>query len=444
MRRILFASVAVLSVGMFVAVLWRASDADGQDFRLDVSSDGSDGIFDPPPPPTGRIEIDLAQAVSGPGIDWRTPSTNPDPESGLGGPGVYDPEKWAVVFKYESVHIRAGVRLTFLNHPTRAPVVWLVENDVIIDGQVDVSSEFRTFVSVLATEPGPGGFRGGFGNNVGSNLRSGGFGPGGGAREVEGRPWGGPGAYGEATPAEGGGAPYGDPQIVPLVGGSGAGGGKWQESRTEIYPGGAGGGAILIAAGGTIRIDGQLFANSTWSGGNNSAGSGGAIRLIASFVEGNGHLSASGQPSPAESSVGRIRVEAFEATLRQSTPPYSVGETTDPPLLWPPAGAPSLRIARVFSSTGERVDVSADPRASFQGFPNADASVTSEGPVTVEIDALNLPLGSRVTVRVVPKWSDDFTVDATFASGSAVASVWRAVFETPFGISAVQARADLP
>ena len=79
--------------------------------QLIVPSDGSDGTLDI----RTNTVIDLSNATTG--IWNQDNSTNP-------GNGVYDGSKWAVVFKYSSVNIASNVTVTFLNHPSHAPVVW--------------------------------------------------------------------------------------------------------------------------------------------------------------------------------------------------------------------------------------------------------------------------------------------------------------------------------
>src|SRR5580698_11171328 len=80
--------------------------------QLNVPSDGSDGALII----TTNTVIDLSQAVYG---VW---SAN---NSAAAGQGIYDSSQWAVVFKYSSVTICSNATLTFANHPTHAPVVWL-------------------------------------------------------------------------------------------------------------------------------------------------------------------------------------------------------------------------------------------------------------------------------------------------------------------------------
>ena len=171
---------------------------------LTIPGDGSDGALNI----TEDTVIDLSKAVTG---KWDQNN------AANAGHGVYDPEKWAIVFKYSSVNIAAetagvpsqlvGRTLRFTNHPSRAPVVWLVQGDVVINGIVSLRGEGTTRDSVLMLtprEPGPGGFRGGAFGPSGSGT---GYGPGG---QADGSPW---GAYLGS---------YGNPQIIPLIGGSGS------------------------------------------------------------------------------------------------------------------------------------------------------------------------------------------------------------------------------
>ena len=84
---------------------------------LSIPSDGSDGAFSPP----ASVEIDLSQATTG---NWDASN------AATPGKGRYDANKWAVVFKYSSVNTPAGVTVTFKNHPSYAPVIWLVSGSV--------------------------------------------------------------------------------------------------------------------------------------------------------------------------------------------------------------------------------------------------------------------------------------------------------------------------
>ena len=135
--------------------------------QLIIPSDGTDGTFSP----AANIEVDLSQAVTG---TWS------DPNGANAGKGIYDATKWAIVFKYASVNIPAGVTVTFKNHPSHAPVIWLVQGGVTIAGTVSVNG--KPGVSgpdaLTLTEPGPGGFRSAASGPAGYGS---GLGPGGGS-----------------------------------------------------------------------------------------------------------------------------------------------------------------------------------------------------------------------------------------------------------------------
>ena len=161
--------------------------------QLTIPSDGSDGAFNP----VANVEIDLSLATNNPAIIWS--SSN----AANAGKGIYDRDKWAVVFKYSSVNIPAGVTVTFKNHPSYAPVVWLVQGSVTIAGIVSVNGKNALTGpgAGTPTDPGPGGFRGGAAGPAGSGS---GLGPGGGNSVAN-------GFYASV---------YGNPQILPLIGGS--------------------------------------------------------------------------------------------------------------------------------------------------------------------------------------------------------------------------------
>jgi hypothetical protein len=430
MKLITFLTIllATAALGLFIFV--GGESKAGGPALLDVGSDGSDGDL----VVAANRTIDLSLAVPAP---WDTPSPVP-------GSGVYDAEKWAVVFKYSSVTINASRFLTFTNHPSRAPVVWLVAGDVIIAGTITLSGEGQTSPVTRPTEPGPGGFRGGLGHDTGSVIRSGGFGPGGGAREGSNN-GGGAGSHGTAGAGNGIGVTYGEEHLLQLLGGSGGAGGRFG-AATGLLPGAAGGGAILIAAGGTITVNGNVLAD----GGDNfynAGGSGGSIRLVARLVQGSGGLYARGGTGGFNSLAagkGIIRVEAFESTLTPHDPPYSFAFTGDPAQIWPPASAPRLRVTRVRNAAIGQVPAPADPRARLDAPLDADVIVTTSEPLVVEVAAENVPLDAAMSVRVVPRLVEDFVVPAAPIAGDATASTWAATFTAPHGISSVQARVDLP
>ncbi len=377
-----------------------------------VSSDGSDGTFSP----TSSVTIDLRAAVP---AAWDSP--------GLGN-GVYDKAKWAVVFKYASVNIPAGVTVTFKNHSANAPIVWLVQGDVNISGNVIVDGEGDRGDGGLSL-PGPGGFRGGSAI-LNSMPVSAGLGPGGGSVSNSGV-LAGDGSFGTVGFGSLAGPTYNTAQILPLVGGSGGAG-----SPAGLYPGrggGAGGGAILIASSGTITLNGTVSANGGLSIAY-SGGSGGAIRLIATAFAGIGTLSA----HPINTGgMGRIRVETnTNSWLGNSFPDASFDVPGTTAQIWPASTAPSLRIVQVGGQAAPD-----DPHASFDF---SDVTLANSGPVVVQIYATNVPLTWFVKLRMVPRRGDDLYTTATFVSGNDVASVWQATVNLPNGYAAMMALARAP
>src|SRR5690348_17104938 len=77
-------------------------------------ADGADGTLSFPNIARTNV-IDLSKVSTG---AWNgTPAT--------AGNGIYDPDKWAVVFRYSSVTIPPNAVVRFKNHVSRAPVIWL-------------------------------------------------------------------------------------------------------------------------------------------------------------------------------------------------------------------------------------------------------------------------------------------------------------------------------
>jgi hypothetical protein len=414
---------SVLGLGV---LLLGAGSAWGQ---LDVRSDGSDGAF----APQANVEVNLGAARTG---VWDSTQTGTGAET----LGVYDATQWAVVFKYSSVNIGPNATVTFLNHPSRAPVVWLVQGDVTIGGTVRLNGQSFQPYPRLA-EPGPGGFRGGSAILSASVPPSGGYGPGGGTAGIAAH--GGSGSYGAAVA----GIPaYGNPQIVPLIGGSGGGG----NGVFTTIGGGAGGGAIIIACGGACTIVGRVeadggngtSASSVWSGG----GSGGGIRIISASLGGNGVLRAHGGAGAVTASVGRIRVEtqmvvANSQVLFNASPATEQVPPADPPLLFPMSDAPSVRILSVRGAAAPE-----DPRASVD-FPDADLGFENVDTGEVLIETRNVETISAVTLRVMSRRGSFINYNAAPVDPNAPLAMftWRvANVPIPRGFSTMQVRVVRP
>lgn len=343
--------------------------------EINYGNKGADGEFKP----TGAVhEVDLSLATSAP-WDSATPANDH---------GVYDGTQWAVVFKFQSVHIPAGTTVRFKNHPSHAPVVWLVDGDVTIDGTLVLDGQVGQRTDAFA-EPGPGGFRGGIG--VIRARTTSGFGPGGG----DSGNWGGGGAFG--TVAAGSQVTYGNADLIPLVGGSG-GGGYTQNARG----GGAGGGAILIATPGLLRVAGRIQANGGSTDDGGGSGSGGGVRLVADQLLGNGFVECRPGSSGSRGGEGRVRVEAVTQQDNLNILPAASFELLEPASvvrLWPDTETPLTRIVSVGNRT-----VPADPWANVQSLANADVRLAAGSRTNVVvIETLNLPTNSVVTLHVVAR-----------------------------------------
>jgi hypothetical protein len=359
-------------------------------------ANGSDGALTVPA--DANTTIDLSQAPTG--VWDQNNAAN-------AGKGVYDPDKWAVVFKYSSVTIPSGVTVNFTNNASRAPVVWLVNGDVTINGTINLWPKLPD--GSHPGEPGPGGFRGGY---AAQTSYTGGFGPGGGTAY-------GYGAYATTLGGANDGLTYGNASIVPLLGGSGGGGFR--------SPSG-GGGAILIAATGSVTVNGSISADAI----SPYNGTGGAIRIIASSVLGNGSLSAY---SP--SANGRIRIETPSLDTGLHTQPAAFPAPPDNPArLWPGASDPSTRIVSVAAAPAP-----ANPVAAWD-YSAADVRISSPAAQTVTIETKNIPTDSTVSVRVTPQLADSFIAPATLATGNASTATWTAQVTVPFGLAAMQVRVE--
>ena len=321
-----FVLMTICLLACSVCLALNIPGADGSDGVLKITTaDCTNGVY----------TIDLGRAAT---KQW-------DAKPTTAGCGVYDPEKWAVVFKYSSVQIDEGCTLKFVNHPSNPPVYWLVSGNVVINGEINLDGEHGrdTFMTAGNTTecatPGPGGFAGGISlkYDSGSELfyyGGGGYGPGGATSQIRIKKnmyempsvVGGGGSYAtlgnsnsktiQITNSSDAGSLYGDETLIPLVGGSGGAGYNGGANFTMIGggAGGAGGGAICIATNGTVTLLGRINARGNRGGGfrsNNSnsfsfrggCGSGGAVRIVADALVGAGIIDVSSQGATRQSLI---------------------------------------------------------------------------------------------------------------------------------------------
>jgi hypothetical protein len=243
--------------------------------------------------------------------------------------------------------------------------------------------------------------------------------------------------------------------LVPLRGGSGGGGAG--NSVTPGGGGGAGGGALRIFSTTSIAVNGTLTAN----GGNGGAagtaatqvsnfaatsaggGSGGGFHLIAPIISGTGTVSAKGgaqggfaddasqaiyAPIYGErlfASPGRIRLDAIERQFTGTSTPAAVYGT--PYNVPRPAGLPAVRVTSIGG-----IPVAASPTGDAAA---PDATINQSGPVTVTIEARNVPVGTVLEVRVMSEAAADFVVDSSPLTGTPELSTAFADVRFPPGFS---------
>jgi hypothetical protein len=375
---------------------------------FDSGSTGADGALNLTAP--GTVDFDPASF---------TPPLDPDGDN---------------VYHFTTITIGPGVTVR-LTGPrlNMSPVVWLASGAVTIDGTLDLSGENGHPGNRIAADrrpsvPGPGGYPGGVGR-LGTSFQQAGAGPGGGSN---GGTLG--GGAGHATPGCGGGAAgqaYGNPFLLPLVGGSGGGGG----ANDGGGGGGAGGGAILIASSVAITVNGAILANGGhgasaigWCGGS---GSGGAIHLLAPALAGGGSLRADGGANCNCGASGRIRLEALQQGLTGTMTPAPVLATVFTRDL-----APALPRVRAVSVDGQPVPTHPDG-----SFTVPDVAIDRATAAEVAIEARNVPPGTVVEVRVYSEGGADQVVNSTPLAGTPALSTATASVVFPPGFSRAYVRA---
>ncbi|MCH9651415.1 MAG: hypothetical protein K0U98_24525 [Deltaproteobacteria bacterium] len=380
---------------------------------FDSGSDGSDGALMLNTP--GMVVFDPTTF---------TPPLDPD------GDGVYH---------FTTVTIATGVtvRLAADVLGTR-PVVWLASGDIQIGGVLDLDGE-QGHAFGAAGRPavgGAGGYWGGLGSTNFSSATNG-LGPGAGRLSTNSPFFGASGAghHGNGTNTNGtpGGSPYGSEFLIPLFGGSGGGGG----GATSVVGGGggAGGGAVLLASSSRIEIGGEISAKGgsgvagaspdRYAGGG---GSGGAVRVIAPVIAGSGSINVDGGANSASSgsgSRGRVRLEAFDLAFTGTTD--SQTRFSNPGFVFPSGPLPSVRVTAI-----DGVAVPASPTGHF---PPADLTINNGDPVTFDIQASNIPLGTVVRVAMLSETRDLLFIDSSPLTGTLESSTASATAVVPIGFS---------
>jgi hypothetical protein len=352
------------------------------------------------------------------------------------------------IFNFTTVTIPDGVTVKFLRNQANTPVVILTTGDVTSSGVIDVSG--TAAVSGVPGRGGPGGFDGGLGGTGFGSSPNGtpGIGPGGGQGGVAGvgtapgsASGGGFGTQGTGNGAAvTGGQTYGVHTLFPLIGGSGGGGGAG--GPTSSGPaGGGGGGAIMIASSGTITMNApQVFRGIFASGGNGAVkavglsanvasgcGSGGGIRLIAnSIVTGGAALNVGSSCTSGiiPGGFGRVRLETFQLSGNFNLGGNPSTSQALPQKVLPDNASPSVHIVSIGGAS-----VPPTPQATFFNVPDVTVNPNLANPITVALQANNVPLGTAIGVSVVTEGvatRSTFTSTAlagTLASSSATVNV---------------------
>lgn len=357
------------------------------------------------------------------------------------------------VFNFTTINIPAGVTVTFARNAANTPVTLLATGNVTIAGTINLNGGSGGNGAVgTSSAPngglgGPGGFDGGDGaDGITSTTGGAGLGSGGGAGGQSPHGAGG-GSFGTAGGSGGSGAiapgaTYGIAALLPLIGGSGGGGGGAPFGITA-GGGGAGGGAILVASSGTITFTGTITAiggkgaDATFGNSREASagggGSGGAVRLVANTLTGSGgsitvtggsggFRSGAAQENGGSGGIGRIRVEASTNT---ATITYAQVPSIDKPGALALPGSPSLTITSVAG-----VAAPASPTGSFSS-PDISLPAGTANPMTIALAAVNIPLGTTVTVTVKPLDGAASSATSTALTGTLAASTATASLTIP-------------
>ena len=321
------------------------------------------------------------------------------------------------IYQYTYVNIPTNVTMTFIPNANNSPVTWLVQNNVVINGIVNVTGQNGSYGGP-GGQAGPGGWQGG----NGAPSYTSGQGPGGGSAGDYGSGTVCSASYGTFSSSPNPPPEYGNIFLIPLLGGSGGGG-----CTNTPLSGGGGGGAILIAAAGSIGNSGMISANGGGPGsasyvGTAGGGSGGAIRLVATQINGNGILTASGGYANGFSGgQGRVRFDTYQNNFSGGI--NGVFTQGSQFVVIPSAGQlPQL----IVTSVGG-IPVSASPTGQVIT-PDAVLSAQQNNPIPIVVSCANLPLNTQISVSVKPANGaavsvTGYNTTGTLASSTATISI---------------------
>jgi hypothetical protein len=259
------------------------------------------------------------------------------------------------IYHFTSIYVAKGVTVKLSAKLLDAPIFWLAQGSVQIDGVLDLDGANGEATSALA---GSGGYFGGAAQQPGYK----------------------PGDFKSNI------------FLVPLVGGSGGDGG-------ETGGGGAGGGALLIASSTGITVNGSITANGGASI-DGVGGNGGSIRLVSPGISGTGVISAKGGPPAGTDGLVRFETILNEFSGGLSDTPFALGK---PFGLFLPSHPPGS--VRVVSIGGVLI-----------GAP--DSTISESAPVAVVIEARFIPPGTVVRLELFSERGTSQMIATTSLEGT--------------------------
>ena len=191
--------------------------------------------------------------------------------------------------------------------------------------------------------------------------------------------------------------------------------------------------AIIAHGGGNSGL--TVSPNTSTTSG---CGSGGAIRLITNtFSQGNGAMDARSVCAVQTAGDGRIRLEFFQGSTGQILSSLSQGIPGQIPVL-PGTNFPSVKITAIGGSA-----VPPNPQAAFLSAPDTSLDPnTTPNPVTVNLQASNVTLGTVIVVSVVTEgFTKPTVVNSTALTGTLASSAATANVTLPPGVSVISATA---
>jgi hypothetical protein len=178
-----------------------------------------------------------------------------------------------------------------------------------------------------------------------------------------------------------------------------------------------------IAVSGTLNLTGQIFS----TGGSGylygyGAGSGGAIRLVASTIIGTGNLYTSGSGD----SSGRVRIDAIVNNFLGSVG-GAVFTQGYQPIILPAGQQPQLSIISVAGLPAPN-----NPTGST-ATPDVLIAGQVANPMPVVVQCSNLPLNTTITLRISPQTASEIYATAQNSAGTQASSTATFYVNMPHG-----------